>query len=160
MYGKELILDLYGCDPATFNRKSIKQWLDELCELIDMKQEDLHFWDYEGFPEEQLKAPKHLAGTSAVQFITTSDIVIHTLDKIGECYINIFSCKNYDCSEAKEFTKDWFVARVAKMTVIIRGEQSQAETDIPDDSCTSCVSSGKCSGAAYIRQLCPNFKKG
>ena len=158
-YGKELILDLYECDATTFNRTSIEEWLVQLCDLINMQREDLYFWDYEGYPEEQARAPEHLAGTSAVQFITTSDIVIHTLDKIGECYINIFSCKNYNCHAAKEFTKAWFKARVAHMKVIIRGELSQVETDIPDDNCVSCASGGKCNGARYIRQPCPNFRK-
>ena len=90
-YGKELIIDLYNCDPTTFNRGSIQHWLFKLCELINMKQEVLHFWDYADDPEGYAKAPDHLAGISAVQFISTSNIVIHTVDRIGECYINIFS---------------------------------------------------------------------
>ena len=125
MFGKELILDLYHCDVSKFNRESITEWLKQLCELIDMEREDLHFWDYEGCPEELAAAPDHLVGTSAVQFITTSDIVIHTVDKRRECYINIFSCKEYDDQAATEFTKNWFGSRQYEYHSIIRGRKTQ-----------------------------------
>ena len=125
-YGKELILDLYGCDVNTFNRESIEEWLERLCKLIGMNREDLHFWDYQGVPKEDiLYDQKHLVGTSAVQFITTSDIVIHTLDLLGECYINIFSCKDFDSDRAAFFTKKWFGAEKILTTEIIRGKESK-----------------------------------
>ncbi|HDY89184.1 MAG TPA: hypothetical protein ENH82_13845 [bacterium] len=124
-YGSELILDLYECDVKTFNHKSIKEWLDALCKLIDMNQEDLHFWDYEGCPEEKANAPVHLVGISAVQFISTSDIVIHTLELVGECYINIFSCKEYDALATTEFTKNWFGSRKYEYKTVIRGKETK-----------------------------------
>jgi S-adenosylmethionine/arginine decarboxylase-like enzyme len=125
MYGKELILDLYGCDPSTFNRISIEKWLKQLCDLIDMQREDLHFWDYEGCPEEKANAPVHLVGTSAVQFITTSDIVIHTVDMLQECYINIFSCKDFDLLPTVDFTKNWFKAGRYEYQAVTRGRMSK-----------------------------------
>ena len=126
MYGKEMLLDMYGCDVNTFNRESIKQWLDELCVLIDMKQEGLHFWDYDGVPDNQIPYDKpHLVGISAVQFITTSNIIIHTLDMLGECYITIFSCKEYDESVAKEFTQKWFKAKKVHYHIIMRGAHTK-----------------------------------
>lgn len=127
-YGKELILDLYGCDPTTFNRDSIEKWLDGLCELIDMDQEDLHFWDYEEDPEGKAEAPDHLLGTTAVQFITTSDIRIHALDKLKECYINIFSCKDFDVVDAWNFTSKWFGAKTVDHNVIEREKFTKAKT--------------------------------
>lgn len=125
MYGKELILDLYHCDVSTFNRESITEWLKQLCELIDMEREDLHFWDYQGVPKEELPTEAHLLGTSAVQFISTSDIVIHTLVLVGECYINIFSCKEYDDQVALEFTKNWFGSRQYEYHSVIRGRRTE-----------------------------------
>ena len=76
-YGIELILDLHGCDPTNFTRESITAYFDKLCVLIDMKREDLHFWDDVGLPEEDRQTSPHTQGTSAVQFILTSSIVIH-----------------------------------------------------------------------------------
>ncbi len=122
-----MILDLYGCDPATFTRESITEWLKQLCELIDMQREDLHFWDYEGFPEEKAKAPDHLQGTSVVQFITTSDVVGHLLDVLKEGYINIFTCKEFDDKLAADFTATWFGTDDYDSQLIIRGKRSKCK---------------------------------
>ncbi len=109
-YGYELILDLHGCDVSTFTRESIGKYMVTLCEEIKMEREDLHFWDYEGVPEEERPTEAHLLGTSAVQFISTSDIVIHALDLLKAVYINIFSCKCYNKDIAEKITKEWFGA--------------------------------------------------
>lgn len=109
-YGTELILDLHGCDPATFTRESISAYFERLCVLIDMKREDLHFWDDVGVPEEDKQTSPHTQGTSAVQFILTSSIVIHALDQLGAVYINMFSCKAFDPKVAEEFSVEWFRA--------------------------------------------------
>lgn len=159
MYGKELILDLYGCNIKKFHRKSIELWLDRLCKAIDMQREDLHFWDYEDDPEAKAIAPTHLNGISAVQFITTSNIVIHTLDVVAECYVNIFTCKEFDCNAAAYLTKDWFEAQKTTTVIIVRGSFSQCKTSIIEDSCFKCVSHGKCSGPQMIRQPCSAFRE-
>jgi S-adenosylmethionine/arginine decarboxylase-like enzyme len=109
-YGIELILDLHGCDSSKFTRESISGYFERLCELIDMKREVLHFWDDVGVPEEDKQTLPHTQGTSAVQFILTSSIVIHALDQLGAIYINIFSCKAYDPKLAEKFTVEWFGA--------------------------------------------------
>jgi len=109
-FGAELILDLHGCDPSTFTRKSISRYFADLCKLIDMKPEELHFWDDFDVPLGERQTSAHTQGTSAVQFILTSSIVIHTLDQMGAIYINIFSCKDFDPDIAEQFTVDWFGA--------------------------------------------------
>lgn len=108
IYGKELILDLHDCDARTFSRSSIERFCTELCRLIDMEQCDLHFWDDVGVPDEDRQTDPKTKGTSAVQFILTSTIVIHTLDLMKTVFINIFSCKEFDTTEAAHFTAKWF----------------------------------------------------
>jgi len=120
MYGKELILDLHNCNSSTFSRKSIEKFLKQLCKLISMKREDIYFWDYEGFPEEYNKAPDHLKGTSCVQFIKTSTIVIHTLDILKKVFINIFSCKEFNIEDTTNFVVSWFGGEVIQMHLIER----------------------------------------
>lgn len=110
-YGYELILDLHGCDVSKFNRTSLKRFFEKLCKAIDMKRADLHFWDYEGIPVEERPKEAHLLGTTAVQFITTSNIVIHTLDLLKAVFVNIFSCKKYDAELAEKITREWFGAK-------------------------------------------------
>ena len=107
-YGQELILDLHGCDTTTFTRKGLKQYFTEVCDLIDMERCDLHFWDDVGVSEGEQQTDPKTKGTSAVQFILTSTIVIHTLDLMKAVYVNIFSCKDFDTDEAAEFTAKWF----------------------------------------------------
>jgi len=119
-YGKELILDLHGCNPEYFNRIDIGRYFTRLCELIDMECHDLHFWDDYGVPKEECQTDPKTKGTSAVQFIMTSSIVIHTLDLLGSVYVNIFSCKDFDGSKAADFTVDWFGGRIVQVKDIER----------------------------------------
>lgn len=122
-YGVELILDLHDCDHSTFNRESIAEYFKQLCDLIDMDAHDLHFWDYQDMDmtdEEWNALPVHVKGTSAIQFIMTSNITIHTLDDLKKVFVNIFSCKNFSASEAEKFTVDWFAGRVVNSVVVDR----------------------------------------
>lgn len=119
-YGYELILDLHGCDVSTFNRKSLKFFFKSLCEEIKMTRCKLHFWDDVGVPVEEQQTSPHTKGTSAVQFILTSTIVIHTLDLLGAAYINIFSCKEFDKDKAEQLTKEWFKATECRSHFIER----------------------------------------
>jgi len=155
-YGKELIVDLYGCDAGKFTRASIRAFWLRLCELTKMQPEDFHFWDYEGFPEEKAAAPVHLVGTSGIQFITTSNITIHTIDLVEECLINLFTCKEFRRHEAQAFMVNWFKAKRVDSVCILRGRASKCETDIVDKSCTTCRKHGKCSGPRCIVEPCEN----
>lgn len=119
-YGEELILDLHGCDIARFTRREIKQFCEELCDLIDMERCDLHFWDDVDVPEEEQQTHPKTKGTSAVQFILTSTIVIHTLDLTRAVYVNIFSCKEFDTDEAAKFTAKWFGSTDWTANVVVR----------------------------------------
>lgn len=131
-YGKELILDLENCNPEKFNRKEFRNFYDELCELLGVEKGPVHFWDYSGFwyniycwifDRDSLKknAPPHLKGTSAVQFIMTSSLVIHALDDLKTLYINIFSCDNFDEDKVSAYVKTYFEGRIVAQHNITRG---------------------------------------
>ena len=107
-YGYELIMDLHGCNAEKFTREDLNEFFIKLCELIKMQRCELYFWDDVGVPIEEQQTSPHTKGTSAVQFILTSSIVIHTLDLMEAVYINIFSCNYFDENVALEFTKKWF----------------------------------------------------
>jgi S-adenosylmethionine/arginine decarboxylase-like enzyme len=119
-YGKELILDLHECDPSTFTRKSIRKFFKELCELIDMERCKLCWWDDYGLPPEECQTKPHLKGTTAVQFIKTSNITIHTLDLLKSVYLNIFSCKDFDLDTVKQFSESFFQGKIVNNHVIER----------------------------------------
>lgn len=119
-YGKELILDIHDCDPTTFTRKSIKKYFEEVCTLIDVERCKLCWWDdYGVLPEEQETEP-HLKGTTAIQFISTSNITIHTLDLMKNVYLNIFSCKDFDQDVVENISEKWFKGKIVSSHVIER----------------------------------------
>jgi S-adenosylmethionine decarboxylase len=113
-YGYELILDLHQCDASTFNRKHIDGYFKEICKAIKMVKCERYFWDDIGVPLKEQQTSPHTKGTSAVQFILTSSIVIHALDLLDAVYVNIFSCKHFDKNIAKQVTKKWFRAKKCK----------------------------------------------
>lgn len=119
-YGLELVLDLHGCNTSKFNRADIDAYFTEICQRIDMQRCEVHFWDDVGVsPDEQQTLP-HTKGTSAVCFILTSSIVIHTLDMLEAAYLNIFSCKEFDADLAAAFTTEWFEADTCDSTLLNR----------------------------------------
>lgn len=119
-YGMELVLDLHDCDPTMFTREKLTQYFIDLCILLEMQRADLHFWDYEDHPHYKKHAPAHLKGTTAVQFISTSNITIHTLDDLRRVYLNIFTCREFEPTLALEFSVDFFNAGWCGHTVLVR----------------------------------------
>ncbi len=121
-YGSELIVDVHSCtSSAPFYREGIRDFFNKLCQKLDMEKGDLHFWDYEGEPEEYAKAPPHLKGISAIQFITTSNITIHSLDDLRQVYLNIFSCKDFDVDIILTFIAAWTEGNIVKVVSVVRG---------------------------------------
>ena len=119
-YGYELILDLHECNPATFTRTHLDQYFSKLCDLIDMEKCEVHIWDDVGVPLDERQTSPQTKGTSAVCFILTSTIVVHTLDILKAVYVNIFACKKFDPAVATELTENWFQAGSCKSTFIPR----------------------------------------
>ena len=119
-YGYELVLDLRSCTVLPCNRATMRRYFRELCLLIDMKRANLYFWDYHDDPAGYKHAAPHLKGTSAVQFIQTSNITVHTLDDLRKVFINIFSCKPFDYEKAMEFTVRFFNGVLVTTTTLER----------------------------------------
>ena len=119
-YGVELVFDMHDCDCTQFSRRSLDSYFTQLCELIDMEKCEVHFWDDVGVPLDEQQTSPQTRGTSAVCFILTSTIVVHTLDLLGAVYVNIFSCKTFDPEVAERFTREWFGGKTAKSTFIER----------------------------------------
>ena len=119
-YGKEFIMDLHNCDTKTFTRKSIEKYFRDVCKLINMKRIKLVWWDDYRVPKELRQTEPHLKGISAIQFISTSNITIHTLELLGNVYLNIFSCKHFYSRELMKFTEKYFKGKIVKCTDIDR----------------------------------------
>lgn len=120
MFGESLIIDLIDCE-RIFNRESIGRFCNQMCEVLGMKREKLEFWDYDGQEEEYEAAPDHLKGTTAVQFISTSSITIHTLDVSRQVFIDVFSCKEFGHDKAAKFAAEFFGGKINAQHSLTRG---------------------------------------
>jgi S-adenosylmethionine/arginine decarboxylase-like enzyme len=85
-----------------------------------MKRCKLVWWDDYGLPPSKRQTLPHLKGTSAVQFIMTSNITIHTLDILKNVYLNIFSCKDFDAAKALKFSKEFFGGKIVNFKIVDR----------------------------------------
>lgn len=103
IWGYHLSLDLGGCNVQKItNREHIIKFVEELVETIDMKAygdpEVVHFAAHD--PSK--------GGYTLTQLIETSNICAHFVDATGEMYLDIFSCKEFDCEDAYEVAERYF----------------------------------------------------
>lgn len=117
-YGQELILDIYGCK-RKFSVENVLRYFEHLCPLLGMKPYKVYFWTADELPTEQI--PDIVHGMSAVQFILTSSITVHTADRYGLIMINVFSCGDFFPQDAINFSMDWFEAENHIQHLIQRG---------------------------------------
>lgn len=107
-------LDLYRCAGDIIrDRNKIKDYVIQLCDLIQMKRfgecQIIHFGEDE-----------RVEGYSMVQLIETSLISGHFANATNNAYIDIFSCGPYDSDRAADFTKEFFKAETISVNVLRR----------------------------------------
>lgn len=107
-------VDIHDCDPGLIRSASaIKEFVIQLCELIEMKRFGepviVHFGEDE-----------RVAGYSMTQLIETSLISAHFANLTNNIYLDIFSCKYYDPQKAAEFSRNFFKGKDANINVVLR----------------------------------------
>ncbi len=60
------------------------------------------------------------AGYSLVQLIETSSITGHFADISGDCYIDVFSCKDFEIDAVKAIVKEYFNPDQIRVTFLTR----------------------------------------
>jgi S-adenosylmethionine/arginine decarboxylase-like enzyme len=113
-WGIQSCIDLYDCNPETIrDAEKIKQFVAELCVLIDMKRfgetQVVYFGDDE-----------KVSGFSMTQLIETSLISAHFANLTNTTYLDVFSCKYYDSDKAAAFAKKFFGAKEVRLQVLDR----------------------------------------
>ncbi len=113
-WGVLTCIDLYECDSETIrNAQKIRQFVVELCDLIEMKRfgetQVVHFGEDE-----------RVAGYSMTQLIETSLISAHFANQTNTTYLDVFSCKGYASQAVTDFAKGFFQAERADMQVVQR----------------------------------------
>lgn len=102
VWGIASSIDIYDCNPETIrDAQKIKDFVAELCELIEMKRfgetQVVHFGEEE-----------RVAGFSMVQLIETSLISAHFANLTNTVYLDVFSCKPYELETVEKFAKEFF----------------------------------------------------
>ncbi len=94
-------VNVYQCNPEFIKDPiKIEAFIVALCKEIDMKRF--------GAPHIQRFADGALEGYSAMQFIETSSITMHFDETENRAFIDIFSCKFFDHTQAEAFCRTFF----------------------------------------------------
>lgn len=101
-WGWSTSLDLKRCNDKIKDKADLKDYVYQVCDLIDMKR----FGDCQIYKF----GTGNKAGYSMLQLIETSNITGHFCDDNNSAYIDIFSCKPYDARKLSVFTKKFFGA--------------------------------------------------
>ena len=102
-WGYHLILDCKNCELDKIkDGDNIRTFSKTLVERIDMKAFG------EPLVEHFAAHDPAAGGYSLVQLIETSSITGHFVDKNGDAYIDIFSCKPFDLETAKDVVNEFF----------------------------------------------------
>jgi S-adenosylmethionine/arginine decarboxylase-like enzyme len=80
----------------------VKEFIIDLCKEIKMKPYG------EPWIEKFASHDFRLFGITVLQAIETSDITCHLAENIGEIYLDIFSCAEYDPQVVLNFTEKYF----------------------------------------------------
>jgi S-adenosylmethionine/arginine decarboxylase-like enzyme len=114
IYGMELIIELFGCDLSVITSKEkIQEFINQVCREINMEKYGAS--RIKRFPGGELWG----VGYSFLQFLTTSSITGHFIDKGGIAFLNIFSCKQYDDKKAAQFAEKFFRAKKVSTKLIV-----------------------------------------
>ena len=80
----------------------VKKYIKELCDEINMKMYG------ETWIEKFASHDERLYGITVLQAIETSSITAHFAENIGEIYLDVFSCAEYDPKKVLNFTESFF----------------------------------------------------
>lgn len=113
-WGLSSSIDLYSCNPKTIrDAKKIKQFVVELCELIEMKR-------YGECVVVDFGEDPRVSGFSMTQLIETSLISGHFANESNNVYLDVFSCKFYDPNVVADFAKKFFQCKDFDLNYTLR----------------------------------------
>jgi S-adenosylmethionine decarboxylase len=113
-WGLSSAIDLHNCDPKLIrSAEAVKQFVYELCDLIEVKRFGecvvVHFGERE-----------EIAGFSMTQLIETSLVSGHFVNSTNNVYLDVFSCKYYDPDVVAKKASEFFKAKDFKLTYQLR----------------------------------------
>ena len=116
-FGPHITLDLKGCPKEVLSDYNLHiDYLKSLPGLIHMTPiTQPYVFPYSGLvPEDK--------GITGIVIIAESHISVHSFEDKGYCFIDIFSCKDFDVERAIQITKDLFKPTDCEIHVVARGK--------------------------------------
>jgi len=113
-WGQHLILDMGGCNGNIALKESIRAFVAELVDAIDMVAYG------EPLIEHFATHSQEAAGYSLVQLIETSAISAHFSDHNRDVYLDVFSCKSFDSNRVVQVVDKYFEPKSIYMLSIGR----------------------------------------
>ena len=116
-FGPHMVIDLSDCNREKLaDRKLVYNTLLELPEKIGMTRISVpDVFSYSGVVPED-------CGVTGVVVLAESHCSIHTFQEKGYCFVDIFSCKQFDTDKALHELVGIFEARACEMRIIERGK--------------------------------------
>jgi S-adenosylmethionine/arginine decarboxylase-like enzyme len=107
-------IDLYDCTKARVaDGDCVRGFIAEVVPAIGMRAHGPTHLERFGSGE--------LEGWSALQFIETSSVTVHADEVWCRCFVDVFSCKEFDPEIAARVACRWF-GGTARVTVLRRGD--------------------------------------
>jgi S-adenosylmethionine decarboxylase len=118
-YGLECSLDIHDVDTSKFTKKFLKKFAEDLTDKIGMRKGPsyIHTWGedkYEAKPDTDTEGGVKATGISLTQFLYESAITIHAIYDINKIFLNVFSCKDFDPKDVREFALEQIGGKIAK----------------------------------------------
>jgi S-adenosylmethionine decarboxylase len=116
-FGPHITLDLKGCPKEVLSDYNLHfNYLKSLPGLIRMTPiTQPYVFPYSGLvPEDK--------GMTGIVIIAESHISVHSFENKGYCFVDIFSCKDFDVERAIQITKDLFKPEDCEINVVARGK--------------------------------------
>ena len=116
-FGIHLTLDLTECNKHRLkDLGSIFDLLDTLPDLLGMtKVAPPYVFKYSGkVPEDK--------GITGFVVIAESHVSIHTFQEKDHAFVDVFSCKGFNCEKALGYIIDRLEARKVSATIVVRGK--------------------------------------
>ena len=102
-WGLSCAFDFNGANKQKISDPDVvKMYIKELCDEIQMKMYG------ETWIEKFASHDEKLYGITVLQAIETSSITAHFAENIGEIYLDVFSCAEYDPNKVLKFTESFF----------------------------------------------------
>jgi len=117
-FGPHLMIDGYGCPKEKLNDvTTVYKFLDEIPDKIGMtKIMPPYVFRYEGIRPEDW-------GISGIVLIAESHISVHTFAEKGYFNMDIFSCKDFDVKDARDYVLKYFGATSCEENFLMRGRE-------------------------------------